>query len=246
MTILRSALFNLFFFVSTFVLTVPAATIALVAPGQVTAWAKFWARLQIRAARVICGIRVQISGWENLPPAPVLIASRHESTFDILIWIALLPAACFVVKRELCQIPLFGRCIAATGMISVDRSAGGAAMRALLRGGDRAAAERRHIVIFPEGTRVEPDQHPPLQPGVAALASRTGLPVVPVLTDSGRLWGRHSFRKRPGTIRILIQPPLTVVTGRDALLDALWAAFDARKFQVERAGDGEFGLRTGV
>ena len=186
-------------------------------------WAKLWARMQIGAARIICGIRFQISGWENLPPAPVLIASRHESTFDVLFWIALLPAACFVVKRELARIPLFGRCIRATGMISVDRDAGGAAIRILLRGGDRAKAEGRHIVIFPEGTRVDPGEHPPLQPGVAALASRTGLQVVPVMTNSGRFWGRRSFRKRPGTIRIAIQPPLDTKPGRDAVLTALRA-----------------------
>jgi 1-acyl-sn-glycerol-3-phosphate acyltransferase len=222
---LRSALFNLFFFASTFVLSVPAAAISLAAPGQVMGWAKLWARLQIHAARVICGIRLDISGWENLPPPPLLIASRHESTFDILVWIAVLPAACFVVKRELFRIPLFGRCIRAAGMISVDREAGGAALRSLLREGDRAKAERRHIVIFPEGTRTDPDQHPPLRPGVAALASRTGLPVVPVMTDSGRYWGRRSFSKRPGTIRIHIQPPLPPKLSRDAVLRELWAAF---------------------
>jgi 1-acyl-sn-glycerol-3-phosphate acyltransferase len=229
MTLLRSALFNLFFFASTFVLTVPAALLSLVAPQRIMAWARLWARLQIGAARIICGIRLDVSGWENLPPAPVLIASRHESTFDILVWIALLPAACFVVKRELGQIPLFGRCIRATGMITVDRGAGGAAMRTLLRGGDRAKAEGRHIIIFPEGTRVDPGEYPPLQPGVVALASRTRLPVVPVMTDSGQFWGRRSFRKRPGTIRILIQPPLDVKLGRDAILDALRTAFDATR-----------------
>jgi 1-acyl-sn-glycerol-3-phosphate acyltransferase len=227
MMMFRSALFNLFFFVSTFALTVPAAIISLVAPEQIMAWARLWARTQIRAARIICGIRLQVSGWENLPPAPVLIASRHESTFDVLVWIALLPAACFVVKEELTRIPLFGRCINATGMISVNRDAGASAIRKLLHGGDRAKAEGRHIVIFPEGTRVDPEDHPPLQPGVAALALRSGLPVVPVLTDSGRCWGRHSFRKRPGTIHVVIQPPLLVKSGREAMLNALRAAFDA-------------------
>jgi len=238
--LVRSALFNLFFFVSTFLLTVPAVLVGLLAPERVMAWARFWARTQIRAARIICGIRVQVSGWENLPPAPALIASRHESAFDILIWIAQLPAACFVVKRELGEIPLFGRCIRATGMILVDREAGGAAMRALLRGGDRAKAEGRHIIIFPEGTRVDPDAHPPLQPGVAALASRTGLPVIPVMTNSGRYWGRRSFRKRSGTIRVLINPPLTVNPGREAILDALRAAFDARNLVDKPVGDNEY------
>ena len=176
MLFLRSALFNLFFFVSTFLLTVPAALISLAAPGQVMGWAKLWARTQIRAARIICGIRLDISGWENLPPAPVLIASRHEFTFDILVWLAMLPAACFVVKQELVRIPLFGRCIRASGMISIDREAGGAAMRSLLKAGDRAKADRRHIIIFPEGTRVDPDERPPLNPASSRSLAEPGFP----------------------------------------------------------------------
>jgi len=243
MIVLRSALFNVFFFGSTFLLTLPASVLTVIAPGQVVGWARFWAKTQIAAARIICGIRLEISGWENLPPAPVLIASRHESTLDVLVWIALLPAACFVVKRELGQIPLFGRCIRATGMITVDREAGGAAMRALLRGGDRAKQEGRHIVIFPEGTRAEPGTPLPLQPGVAALASRTGLPIVPVMTDSGKVWGRRAFRKRPGTIHIVIQPPLSVQSGRDTILAALRNAFADGKLvdnSVEEKG-GAYG-----
>ena len=99
-------------------------------------------------------------------------------------------------------------------------------MRTLLRGADRAKAAGRHIIIFPEGTRATPEERPPLHPGVAALAARSGLRVVPVATNSGRFWGRRSFRKRPGTIRVLIQPPLAVDLGREAILDALWTAFD--------------------
>ena len=235
MLLLRSALFNVFFFSSTLLLTVPAAAVSFASPESVMGWARFWARIQIQAVRLICGVRLEVIGWENLPPSPVLVASRHESTFDVLVWIALVPAACFVVKRELGRIPMFGRCIDATRMISVDRKAGGAAMRALLRGGDRAKAEGRHIVIFPEGTRVDPDEHPPLQPGVAALASRGDLPLVPVMTDSGRFWGRRSFRKLPGTILMRIQPPLVVRHGREAILDALQEAFDASKL-VENSG----------
>jgi len=218
--------------------------VSILAPGQVMAWARFWARMEVGALRVICGIRPRVSGWENLPPAPVLIASRHESTFDVLFWIAMLPSACFVVKRELAELPLLGRCILAAGMIAVDREAGGAAMRALLRGGDRAKAEGRHIVIFPEGTRTDPDDHPPLQPGVAALASRTGLRVVPVMTDSGQLWGRRAFRKRPGTIPVAIQPPLALNCGREAVIDALRAAFDGGKLVDNSVGENAVQLRT--
>ncbi|MBV8615547.1 MAG: 1-acyl-sn-glycerol-3-phosphate acyltransferase, partial [Acetobacteraceae bacterium] len=59
------------------------------------------------------------------------------------------------------------------------------------------------------------------QPGVAAIAARTGLPVIPVLTDSGRFWGRLAFRKRPGTIRLTLLAPIPVGTPRHELMRLL-------------------------
>ena len=101
-------------------------------------------------------------------------------------------------------------------MIPVDRNAGAAAMRELIRHAGAAAAAGRQIVIFPEGTRVAPGVPAKLHPGVAALAARTGLPVIPVATDSGHYWGRRAFRKRPGTIHIAILPPLPGGLPREA------------------------------
>ena len=81
--------------------------------------------------------------------------------------------------------------------------------------------EGRQIVIFPEGTRSEPGKPQALQSGILALASRTGLPIIPVATDSGLYWGRRSFRKRPGTIRVLIAPPIEPSADRKQMLRAL-------------------------
>jgi A/G-specific adenine glycosylase len=72
-------------------------------------------------------------------------------------------------------------------------------------------------------TRVAPGTVGPLHPGVAALASRTKLPVIPVVTDSGLHWGRRAFRKIPGVIRIAIQPPLPANLPREELLTRLHA-----------------------
>ena len=108
-----------------------------------------------------------------------------------------------------------------TGMIAVDRSGGANALRGLMREGERAIREERQIVIFPEGTRAEPGAMLPLQPGVAALAARTRLPVVPVVTDSGRCWGRRAFHKRPGTIHIRVLEPIPTGIGRDQLMRRL-------------------------
>jgi 1-acyl-sn-glycerol-3-phosphate acyltransferase len=94
-------------------------------------------------------------------------------------------------------------------------------MRHLLRKGQQAAAEGRQLVIFPEGTRVAPGEFRPYQPGIAALAAATGLPVVPVATDSGLRWGRRAFHKRPGVLNVAVLPPLPAGLRRDALLRRL-------------------------
>ncbi len=227
MTFLRSALFNLFFFASTFLLSVYGAGVRLVAPHRAYHVVRTWGRLQVGAARVLCGIRFSVTGQEHLPPGAALIASQHQSTFDTVIWLLLVPRCSYVLKRELARIPLFGGLVKPSGMISVDRDAGGTAMRGLMRDGKRAAADGRQIVIFPEGTRAAPGSVLPILPGIAALAASTGLPVIPVATDSGRLWGRRAFRKLPGVIRIAILPPLPPRLPRTELLERLEAIYRA-------------------
>ncbi len=238
MIMLRSALFNVAFFAITFVMTVAATAVRLVAPRYVLPVALAWARCLIVAMRIICGIRLQVSGLENIPQGAVLIASRHQSAFDTFVWFTLLPRCCYVLKDDLLRIPLFGSLITALRMIPVDRGAGGAAIRSLLRQADHAVQEQRQIVIFPEGTRSEPGKPGELQPGVAALATRTGLPVIPVSTDSGLHWGRRAFRKQPGTIRILIGKPIPAEIGRKAIMAALEAGMAAldRTVPVEISG----------
>ncbi len=225
MTLLRSALFNLYFFMLTALLCVVGTAVRLASPRHVLVVPVLWARWVLAGLRAICGIRFEVLGRERLPRAgAALLASRHQSAFDTLVWLTLLPRCCYVIKRDLRRIPLFGGMIEPAGMILVDRAGGAGAMRHLMREADRAAREQRQVVIFPEGTRAEPGAMRVLQPGVAAIAARTGLPVIPVLTDSGRFWGRRAFRKRPGTIRIALLEPIPARTPRESLMRRLSAA----------------------
>lgn len=221
MILLRSSLFNVVFFGLTFLTVLPATLIRFVAPGRVMWVAVLWARMMVASVRLICGIRFEVTGLEHIPPGAALIASRHQSAFDTIIWLTLLPRCCYVLKRELRSIPLFGALTHAAGMIAVDRKGGASAVRVLVKEGQRAVKEERQIVIFPEGTRSDPETMLALQPGIAALASRTGLPVIPVATDSGLYWGRRSFLKTPGTIRVVIHEPLPVGLRREELMRRL-------------------------
>jgi 1-acyl-sn-glycerol-3-phosphate acyltransferase len=223
---LRSAAFNLWFYGLTSLLLVVSLPVRLLGPRRVMWFARWWARLVLAGLQPLCGITWKVTGAEHLPvDGPALIASMHQSAFDTLVWAMLQPRFTYVLKQELLRIPLFGAMLRLTGMIAVDRSGGAAAIRGLLRAADRAVAEQRQIVIFPEGTRVAPGASTALQPGIAALAARTGLPVIPVATDSGRHWGRRAFRKLPGTIHIAILPPIPAGLSREALIARLAAAY---------------------
>ena len=229
MTWLRSAVFNLVFLGGT-VLAVLGGTLLLAAPVPVMLrYVRGWARLVLGALRVICGIRVEVTGLGNLPPGPAIIAAKHQSAFDTVVWLTLLPPGrdpAYVLKQELARIPLWGRLAARCGHIAVDRAAGASALRSLVRAAQGAVAAGRPVVIFPEGTRTAPGERVPYQPGVAALATATGVPVVPVATDSGLHWGRRAFQKRPGTIHVAILPPLPGGLPRAALMAALETAIE--------------------
>jgi 1-acyl-sn-glycerol-3-phosphate acyltransferase len=227
MIILRSAVFNAVFFVSNFLFTLAASAARLISPDTVLSVVRAWSRFLVMAVRLICGIRLEVTGRENIAPGAALIASRHQSAFDTFVWFALVPRPAYVLKRELLRIPVFGGLLVTTGMIPIDREGGGSAIRALLRQADQAVRAGRQIVIFPEGTRSEPGSPRALQAGIAALASRAGLPVIPVATNSGLCWGRRAFRKRPGTIRIVIGQPIPSTADRQALLRRVEAGISA-------------------
>jgi len=226
-------LFNGYFFGLTFLLALPTP---LLRRARALDYARFWVRTVLWGARTICGIRVRVTGLEYLPrDGAALLASQHQSAFDTLVWLTIVKRPSYILKRELTRIPLFGPMLLAAGNIAVDRSAGAAALRGVLAATAEARDAGRQILIFPEGTRVAPGARVKLQPGIAAIAARLGLPVIPVATDSGLHWGRRAFTKYPGVIHVAIGPPIAAGTPRPALLEAIeahWRACEAAGFDL--------------
>lgn len=205
---LRSLSFNLGFFVWT-ALIVTGGLVLLPFPWRwMHRFGRLWCRGALALLRAIVGLGWRADGLAERPAGPAIYASKHQSTWDTLIFALLLPDCAYVLKRELFWLPLFGLLLARSRPIAVDRSAGGRALRRMLADAERAIEEGRSIVIFPEGTRTAPGERTGYQPGVAALYQRLGRPVVPVALDSGRYWGRRRFVKQPGNITIRFLPPI--------------------------------------
>jgi 1-acyl-sn-glycerol-3-phosphate acyltransferase len=242
MIFIRSALFNLCFYGTLLVWTLMGCVAAFCSERLMKRVEVSWAEINIAALRLICGIRLEISGREHLPAGAIILASQHQSAFDTFVWMGMLPHGVYVVKQELCRVPLYGWLLQRLGHIPVDRGAGASALRGLLKAGGAALAAGAQVVIFPEGTRVPAGGRGVLQPGVAALASYAGVPVVPVATDSGFCWGRNAFVKRPGTIHVVIRPALPIGLRRPELLAALQRSWDEGQQTIGELVDKSVGV----
>jgi 1-acyl-sn-glycerol-3-phosphate acyltransferase len=226
MIFLRSLAFNIVMFGAGTLLSLCGWVLKVTAPQYVINLGMLWARISLAALRLFCGVRIDIAGENYLPQTgPALIAAQHQSAFDTLVWLTLLPRPAYVLKRELLRLPLLGPLLLPSGFIAVDRAGGATALRKMVADCRKAVASGRQIVIFPEGTRVSPGEQAVLQPGVVALAHALDLPVIPAATNSGLFWGRNAFNKRPGRLRIRVFPPLRVGARREEIISALTGIF---------------------
>jgi len=150
--------------------------------------------------RVICKIRMEVRGMENIPQEPCIVLCKHQSAWETFALQTVFPPQVWVLKRELLWLPFFGWGLALTSPIAINRSKGKEAMRQLLDQGKQRLTAGFCVVVFPEGTRMPYGVRGKYKIGGALLAESSSAKVVPVAHNAGRYWGRNAFVKRPGTI----------------------------------------------
>ncbi len=169
-----------------------------------------WNVFMIWCAKVICGIDYEVRGYDNLPDAPVVLLSKHQSAWETIF---LLPnmrrPLVFVFKKEILYIPFFGWAMGLLRMIPIDRSEGKNAFKFVVAHGKRRLADGQWIIMFPEGTRIPVGQKGKYKSGGTRLAIETNTVVVPIAHNSGECWPKNSFIKRPGKITVSIGKPIS-------------------------------------
>jgi 1-acyl-sn-glycerol-3-phosphate acyltransferase len=174
-----------------------------------------WARFNLWWLRLSCGLRYQVYGEDNIPPGNAIVFCKHQSAWETLALQNIFPPQVWLLKRELLWVPFFGWGLAMLEPIAIDRRARRKAVEQLVRQGTERLANGRWVIIFPEGTRVAPGHTGRYGIGGAVLAASSGYPVVPVAHNAGEFWPRRGFVKRPGTITVVVGPPIDTL-GKDA------------------------------
>ena len=206
--IIRSLIFNIVFYVNLIAFLVFGFVFFFTPRKWSIRALQVWARTSIWWMSVIVGTEYQVRGLENISPGACLIVGKHQSLWETFAFLPMVDDPAIVLKRELTWIPLFGWFAQKFQMIAVDRGAGSAALRNLIKSAKKAKEQNRQIFIFPEGTRSAPGAEPDYKPGAAALYLNLKMPAVPFGLNSGLYWPRRKFVRYPGTIIVEFGKPI--------------------------------------
>ena len=213
MSLIRSILHGLWMLVTVIPWGIWMVLSSLWASGEAMYWkAERWLGWQIGALRVLCGVRVRVTGMENLPEgktSPAILLVKHQSTLETFLIPTLMPhPLAYVFKRELIYIPFFGWAIGRMDMIHIDRSQRTQAFNKVVEQGKRLLAQGVWVIMFPEGTRIPRGQVGTYKTGGTRLAIATGAPVIPIAVSSAKVWPRKAFVKHPGVVDVSIGKPI--------------------------------------
>ena len=176
-----------------------------------------WSKINLWGLKVICNLDYRVEGQQNLPKGSCIILSKHQSTWETIALISLIPhPKAWVLKRELLFVPIFGWVMYLFKPIAIDRKSGRRAVFQIIEQGTQRLKSGLSVIIFPEGTRVVPGTRKRYGIGGAMLAEKSGFPVVPVAHNAGVFWKRRGIIKYPGTIDVRIGPVI-----HDNLLNAV-------------------------
>ena len=221
MTAIRSLAYQLLFLPWTLSLCLLYLPLLLGPRKLMQSGAKLWLAGALFLQRSVLGLSYEVRGAENLPDGAVLLAAKHQSAWDTMIFHGILPDPAYVLKKELLSLPFIGWYLSKTGMVAIDRKAGMKALKLMVDGAKAAAAEGRQVIIFPEGHRQPPGSTGEYHSGVAALYTGLELPLVPVALNSGLFWGRNAFLRHSGRIVLEFLPAIPPGTPRKELMPLL-------------------------
>lgn len=169
-----------------------------------------WCHLVIGLAKWICGVNYRITGKEHLAglTGPVVIMSKHQSTWETLYLQILFFPAATILKKQLLDIPFFGWGLKGLRPIAIDRENPREALRQVKSGGVQGIQDGLNVIIFPEGTRMLPGEHGKYARSGAEIAITAQTKVIPIAMNAGVYWPNKSFKKYPGTIDVVIGEPI--------------------------------------
>ena len=223
MLLLRSLLFNIFLYLGiilVFLIAIPT----LYLPSKFTLiFGKFLGYYVVFIVKIFLNTKVEFRGTNNIPKnEKYFVASAHQSMFETFALQSVLDYPVFILKKELLKIPLFGLYLKKIKSIEITRDT---TTKDNLNFFDKVASiiknEKRPLLIFPQGTRVKPEEKVPFKKGVGRIYEVLNIACVPVALNSGKVWPKKGIIKYPGKITVSFLEPIKPGLNRDEFIKNL-------------------------
>jgi 1-acyl-sn-glycerol-3-phosphate acyltransferase len=238
-TFIRSLLYQIFFLPWTLGLCLLYLPLLVLADRRtIQHAARFWLEGALWLQKIVLGLSFEVRGEEHLMKSGAILAPKHQSAWETMVFHRLVGDPAFVLKKELLSLPLIGWYMRRTDQIAIDRSAGGSALKQMLDGGRHALEQGRALIIFPEGHRQPSGKGGRYHPGIFKLYEALGVPVVPIALNSGLFWGRNSFLRHAGRITLQILPPIAPGLPREDFMHQLQEAIETHTRALEAEASG--------
>ena len=160
--------------------------------------------------RIILSVKIKVLGNENIiQNRKFFIAASHQSMFETFYLQTIFNSPIFILKRELILIPIFGWYLKKIGSISIKRNKVSKDNLSFFDDINKALANsKRPLIIFPQGTRVKPEERPPFKKGVARIYEELKISCQPVAINSGYVWPKRGSKTPNKQITISILPSI--------------------------------------
>ncbi len=158
------------------------------------------------SARWMVGLRSELRG--KVPTGECLIASKHQSFFDIIMIVSEVPRPKFIMKAQLRFVPIVGWYAKWIGCVPVDRGKRGQAIAEMKQGVEAGRATPGQLIIYPQGTRIAIDAKLPYKIGTGVLYNQLAQDCVPAATNVGVFWPRFGVLRKPGLAVVEFLPAI--------------------------------------
>ena len=220
---IRNLIFSIFFFLGIILISLIFLP-SLFLPQKVVLLGGrlmgYWTELCLK---IFLSIKIIIKGKENIiNNGKFFIGASHQSMFETFYLQTIFNSPVFILKKELLLIPIFGCYLKKIGSISIKRNKVTKDNLGFFEDIAKIISNsKRPLIIFPQGTRVLPNERPPFKKGASRIYEELKIPCQPVAINSGYVWPKQGPKLSYKTITISILKPIAAGLSKEEFLKNL-------------------------
>jgi len=220
---IRNIVFSIFFFLGIIFISIiflPSLllprTIVLLGGKLMGHWTSF-------CLKIFLSTKILVKGKENIiTNKKFFIAASHQSMFETFFLQTIFNAPVFILKKELLLIPIFGWYLKKIGSISIKRNKVTKDNLGFFEEiTNQIKNSDRPVIIFPQGTRVLPNERPPFKKGVARIYEELKITCQPIAINSGYVWPKNGTKQSKRTITVSILEPIEYGLNKEDFLKTI-------------------------